>query len=130
MLEIDGFAELQTARGRAAADAVLIQCAMRLADAIRGCDLLGRIDGHRFGLIMPHASLEKCIIGAERIRKILGQAPIGMPDDTADVKITISFGITSVQQTDADGETLVRIAQQRLDRAASAGRDLVVAADA
>jgi GGDEF domain-containing protein len=48
----------------------------------------------------------------------------------ADVEITISFGITSVQQTDADGETLVRIAQRRLDRAASAGRDLVVAADA
>lgn len=130
MLEIDGFAELRTARGPAAADAVLMQCAMRLASAIRGCDLLGRIDDHRFGLIMPHTPLVKGIVAAERIRKILAKSPVGMPDDTADVEITISFGITSVQQADADRETLMRITQQRLERAAGAGRDLVIAADA
>ncbi len=33
MLEIDGFAELRTARGRAAADAVLMQCAMHASPA-------------------------------------------------------------------------------------------------
>jgi diguanylate cyclase (GGDEF)-like protein len=130
MLEIDGFAELHAARGRAAADAVLIQCAARLAGAIRGCDLLGRIDDHRFGLMLPHTKLEKGIIGAERVRRILAQTPMGLPDDNADVQITTSVGMTSVQEADADRETLIRIAEQRLDRAAGAGRDLVIAADA
>ena len=130
MLEIDGFAALRTARGRAAADAVLMQCAARLAGAIRGCDLLGRIDDHRFGLMLPHTQLEKGVIAAERVRNVLAQTPMGMPDVDADVQITVSVGITSVQESDTDRETLIRVAQQRLDRAAGAGRDLVVAADA
>lgn len=130
MLEIDGFAELRTARGPAAADAVLMQCAMRLAGAIRGCDLLGRIDHHRFGLLLPHTQLEKGVIAAERIRRILAQTPTGMPDDDTEVQITASVGMTSVQEDNADRETLIRIAQQRLARAANAGGDLVIAADA
>jgi len=130
MLEIDGFAELCATRGRAAADAVLMQYAARLAGAIRGCDLLGRIDDHRFGLMLPLTQLEKGVIAAERVRRILAQTPMGMPDDDADVQITTSVGMTSVQEADADRDTLIRIAQQRLDRAAGAGRDLVIAADA
>ncbi len=110
--------------------AVLMQCAAHLAGAIRGCDLLGRIDSHRFGLVLPLTPLDKGIIAAERFRRILAQVPMGMPDDDAEIKITVSVGITSIQQTDADHEVLIRIAEQRLDRAIGAGRDLVIAADA
>lgn len=130
VVEIDGFAELRATRGQAAADAVLIQCAARLAATIRGCDQLGRLNDHRFGLILPQTSLEKGVIAAERIRRTLAQSPMGMPDDAADARITASVGITSVQEADAERDTLIRIAEQRLDRAAGAGSDLVVAADA
>jgi diguanylate cyclase (GGDEF)-like protein len=130
VLKIDGFADLRSARGQSAANAVLIQCAARLASAIRGCDLIGRLDDQRFGLILPQTSLEKGVIAAERIRRILAQSPMGMPDDAAEVQITASIGITSVQEADAERATLIRIAEQRLDRAAGAGNDLVIAADA
>ena len=126
--ELDGFAELRAERGQSAADAVLLQCAARLASIIRGCDTLGLLDSERFGLLLTQTALENGIIAAERIRDILTETRIGMPDSDEEVQLTASVGITSLREADVERD-LLRLAQRRLERAIAAGRDRVVAVD-
>jgi|GEM_PF-2215765 len=128
-LEVDGFAELRAERGQAAADAVLLQCSARLASIIRGCDTVGLLDDERFGLLLPQTALENGIIAAERMRRILAETPIGMPDSDEDVQVTASVGITSAQEAEIDRDQLLRLAQRRLDSAVKVGRNRVVAVD-
>jgi diguanylate cyclase (GGDEF)-like protein len=128
-LELDGFAELRAERGQSIADAVLLQCAARLASIIRGCDILGLLDTERFGLILPQTALENGIIAAERVRQVLAETRIGMPDSDKDIQVTASVGITSAREAEIDRDLLLRLAQRRLERAVETGRDRVVSVD-
>ena len=126
VLEVDGLKRLTARHGLSAADAVIMQSAARIAASLRGCDVLGRLAGGRFGLILPETEVTNAAIAAERVRRQLAATPIGLPGAQQSIPVTATVGVAAIQREDAGADALSR-AQQRLDQGIREGRDRVVA---
>ena len=130
MLDIDHFKSINDSHGHAAGDAVLTQFADRLRTAIREDDLLARVGGEEFVIVMADTTAERAKETAERIRRLIGDRAFDLPDSGTDLRVTASLGIS---RHDGAGDTtpspglgdLFKHADTALYRAKSAGRDAV-----
>jgi diguanylate cyclase (GGDEF)-like protein len=101
LLDFDDFRRVNETAGHDAADAMLAISARRMCDALRGHDVVGRIDGDRFALLLTHGGgLEQTDQVIERIRKAV-ELPV-MHEGTA-MFPRVSIGSA---QYPADGEHL------------------------
>lgn len=123
-LDLDGFKDVNDRFGHAAGDAVLVAVATRLRESVRELDLVSRIGGDEFVILLPGISPEEASAIAERII-----ATVAAPFDVgaqATVAIGISIGAASAP---ADGETadaLLRSADRALYEAKIRGKNLFV----
>lgn len=120
LLDLDRFKGINDTHGHAAGDAVLETVATRLRENLRPTDLLARIGGEEFLVALPEATLGRARIAAERLCRVVGDAPITLPDGSGDVSVTISVGL-------ALGPDLHDIGDDTKDLA---GRDALRRADA
>jgi len=84
--------------GHAIGDAALLHVATILLKRVRNSDLIGRLGGDEFGLIMPNSDREGAVAKATRIAQEIGTTPIGAEGrplviDGANIFITVSFGV-------------------------------------
>ncbi len=101
LLDFDGFHRVNETAGHDAGDAMLAICARRMCEALRGHDVVGRIDGDRFALLLTHGGgQEQTDQVIERIRKAI-ELPV-MHEGTA-MFPRVSIGPA---QYPADGEHL------------------------
>ena len=128
MIDIDRFKEINDHHGHAAGDEALrcvARCAMML---LRDCDLIGRVGGDEFAVLLRETPVEEARQVGERLRQALASAA----DDeagTSALPVTISIGLSALDPGDPDIETLLHRADAALYRAKREGRDrLVVAA--
>lgn len=92
MFDVDHFKRVNDRYGHAVGDRVLQLIAARAAAVVRGGDLVGRLGGEEFGILMPGATLEEAARVAERLRQAMETA--GEADDTLP-SVTISVGIAA-----------------------------------
>ncbi len=121
-LDVDHFKRVNDAHGHSAGDAVLAAVAARAASALRAGDLLARLGGEEFGVLLPGADLASAAEVAERIRAAVGGAPIAAGERT--LIVTVSLGCAARAPGEA-GPSLVARADARLYAAKAAGRDRV-----
>jgi diguanylate cyclase (GGDEF)-like protein len=116
VLDIDGFGSINDAHGRGFGDEVLQRVADELRRVMRATDLLARIGGDKFALILLGAdgSLGSSI--AERARKAVGEA------STDERRIACSAGVASYPEDARDGATLLQLANGALRWAKGSGR--------
>ncbi len=96
-LDLDGFKEINDARGHAAGDRVLREVADRLIGAVRPMDTVSRLGGDEFVVLLPALSAPRHGMAiAERITEAL-RAPIQL--DQAEVSVTTSIGISVFDHT-------------------------------
>lgn len=120
MLDIDHFKKINDTYGHDAGDKVLAEFCKRIRDNIKKADLLGRLGGEEFGVILPYADKEEAIKVAERIREAVSLLPIepaGM--------VTCSIGVASLKKNDKP-ESILKRADIGLYRAKNGGRNRVV----
>ena len=95
----------------------------RFATVARTCsrcvDVLGRIGGEEFALLLPDADAEHAFLVAERLR-------CGFGDATPSGRCTVSVGVSSTYTTCPEREAMVRAADQALYAAKALGRDRCV----
>jgi diguanylate cyclase (GGDEF)-like protein len=121
--DIDRFKAINDEFGHAAGDRALAAVASALREACRGTDVLARIGGEEFAVVMPHTGLEEATAGAERLRAAVGS--VTDPDGTP---LSISFGVAvCASEDEADADRLLSTADQALYAAKAGGRDRVVA---
>lgn len=72
VLDLDRFKAVNDARGHAQGDEVLRRLARRLEHVVRGSDLLGRLGGGEFGILLPAADGDVALAVAERARAAIG----------------------------------------------------------
>jgi diguanylate cyclase (GGDEF)-like protein len=80
ILDVDGLKPINDRGGHAAGDAAIKEVAAALIEGTRSSDLLGRLGGDEFGVVlmdMDHAGAE--VIG-DRIRSAIGQRTVDLPD--------------------------------------------------
>jgi diguanylate cyclase (GGDEF)-like protein len=122
--DIDHFKSINDRFGHGAGDRALAAVAARLRECCRGTDLLGRVGGEEFALVMPQTDLDEGLVLAERVRRAV--ALVRDPDGES---LTISLGVAEcARPEDADPDALLRAADRALYAAKDAGRDRVLAA--
>lgn len=90
-LDIDGFAEINTAMGLSTADDILKSLANRCMDTLRFSDSFGRIGGEEFGILLPETLAYEASQCAERLREDISRLRFRNRERV--VSVTASFGI-------------------------------------
>ena len=129
VLDLDRFKKINDTFGHAAGDTVLREIARRLKSNIRSADLIARIGGEEFLVILPDTDLATARVAAERLRKVTCSTPIDIGDGHAPIHVTASIGV-SVGGNDGAGSTQVERMVDRADQALlgakSTGRNQVI----
>lgn len=125
MADLDKFKSINDTYGHCAGDAVLKEAVRRMQSSIRPYDAIGRYGGEEFLIVLPGCD-EACTFGqAERLRRQLREEDMVLGD--IPLTVTASFGATSVSPgAKAQGDLLIRTADDALYRAKREGRDRVV----
>jgi diguanylate cyclase (GGDEF)-like protein len=124
ILDPDLFRALNEARGLLAGDAVLKETANLLREECRSSDLVGRLDGGKFAVLLPHIDYEEAFQLAERLRERLARHPFSLGNEK--VFLTFSIGISSFPgDVIHDRKDLLSFAAQALARAKTAGRNRI-----
>ena len=124
IVDIDHFKNVNDEHGHLAGDAVLREVAVRLAQAMRTEDALGRWGGEEFLAVLTDTPPEGVRVMAERLRQVIAAAPFTL-DDGSQIRVTVSVGHASGTE---DAEVLVHRADDALYVAKAAGRNRVAAA--
>ena len=127
-IDLDHFKLVNDRYGHPAGDQVLVTVAGVLRASARANDLIGRLGGEEFSLMLPTASDAEGLSVAERLRHTLEGTRF---DDIApSLRLTCSIGIASVNEEGPAslGELMIR-ADRRLYAAKAAGRNRIVATD-
>ncbi len=126
-LDIDRFKLINDVHGHAAGDRTLVRIAHACQALLREGDLIGRIGGEEFLVVLPGSGLAEATEIAERLRACVEALP------EADVQrdgcsATISVGIAEMVPADLGLEGLQQRADEALYRAKAEGRNRVAAA--
>jgi diguanylate cyclase len=126
MIDIDHFKVINDTHGHATGDAVLLHFAQLLARELRENDLIGRIGGEEFSVLLPSSGAEQATRVAERMRAAVEQSRIlvrGQP-----LHFTASFGVAEFQPQELSLESLMARADAALYEAKRQGRNRVLLA--
>jgi diguanylate cyclase (GGDEF)-like protein len=124
LLDLDHFKQLNDAYGHAAGDAALIAVAEFLRRRLRETDVLARIGGEEFLILLPHTTLAAAELHVEMLCRALRETRHMLFG--ASVQVTASWGITNTSgRTDTSANELFREADFALYRAKNSGRDRV-----
>lgn len=127
MIDIDHFKSVNDCYGHAAGDRVLAGTAHAIMSNLRGEDLIGRLGGEEFGIILARSSQAEAERVAERIRAAVDQLAFDVAGAT--LRVTVSIGLAAAQGRQAETlYTLLAGADEALYRAKAAGRNRVIAA--
>jgi diguanylate cyclase (GGDEF)-like protein len=126
ILDIDFFKRINDQHGHDIGDAVLREVAATLQRHIRKSDLLARIGGEEFALVMLGTQPPGAWVVLERLRNAV--AALRIPAGGQEIGCTISIGITDRVETDVDWPMLYKRADGALYEAKERGRNRVVEA--
>jgi diguanylate cyclase (GGDEF)-like protein len=121
-IDLDRFKPINDRFDHAAGDAVLVQVAKRLADAVRDGDTVARIGGDEFVAVVEIDNENDALMVADRVREGIG-APIDIGD--RELSVTASIGLVVTTDHAADPFSLLRDADAAMYLAKEAGRDHV-----
>lgn len=124
MLDLDHFKNINDNFGHHAGDIALIAFTRACRQEIRDSDVLGRLGGEEFGLMLPETTLENAQQLAERIRK--ATADIRIPQDGQIITITVSIGVVELRADDQSLTSILRRADRAMYQAKQNGRNQVV----
>ena len=122
ILDIDHFKSINDRFGHPAGDTVLRMVAKRTTESLRSRDVVGRLGGEEFGVILPAADTSTAQIACDRMREALCASPIATSD--AIIQVTASIGVAQLQDDD-DAARLIARADAALYEAKNAGRNQV-----
>ena len=118
--DIDHFKDVNDTHGHDRGDAVLQSVAYEMRKSLRSFELLYRLGGEEFLVVLPGVDLGGGVVVAERLRKTIEACRPGGLD------VTLSFGVSAAAGSEVDYERLFKAADEALYAAKAAGRNCVV----
>jgi diguanylate cyclase (GGDEF)-like protein len=119
-LDLDDFKRINDAHGHATGDAVLRLVADAMRSAVRQADVVGRLGGDEFGVLMPETDGAVAHAAASRLAAGIRTVFRGTPS------VTASVGVVAAAGTEAGTDDLLRTADQAMYQAKRGGKDRVV----
>lgn len=126
IIDIDGLKRINDVWGHAAGDLALRHFAEVASRGTRVRDVLGRLGGDEFGLLMPDSAPSQAFRIIETIRLELLAAPVPGLESSDPLLVTISSGITAVDTPADTVQTAIARADAALYQAKAGGRNCTV----
>ncbi len=126
MLDIDRFKTVNDTLGHAAGDRVLCEIADRLTAAMAPGDLLARIGGEEFLVVLPDCPVPMAERAAENLRRLVANQPVLLARGQGPLRVTTSVGIAVSEPGLRPSDVLDR-ADQALLSCKMNGRNRVLA---
>jgi len=127
LFDVDHFKQVNDRHGHPAGDEVLRELGERAVRQVRSVDLVGRLGGEEFVVIMPETSLAGAVVVAERFRAAVADEPFVPRGLSEKVQVTVSVGIAVTGEGSDTIDTLLKRADDALYAAKHAGRNRVIA---
>jgi diguanylate cyclase (GGDEF)-like protein len=124
-MDIDFFKKINDTYGHPVGDQVICSLAYSCAGLVRAQDIVGRLGGEEFAILLPNANLHEAIQIAQRIKQWCQEQCLQINGNS--IRFTCSFGVAALAPG-WDSKTLLRAADGALYRAKAAGRNRVVTA--
>ena len=121
LLDIDHFKEVNDVHGHQMGDRVLVDFTRRIQPLLRRMDLLARVGGEEFVVMLPDTEGVDAMAVAQRIL-----AQVCEPDDRSLPHITTSIGVAVWQPEDRQVDDLLVRADRALYKAKAEGRNRIV----
>ncbi len=130
-VDIDYFKRINDNYGHKAGDIALQKFAVTCHEVVRQTDLVGRMGGEEFAILLPETDLGRAREIAERLRKRVEESELSLPDGETVLHFTVSIGLTLLpaagEKTELDA--LLHKADMALYQAKNAGRNRVLIAE-
>jgi len=123
MLDIDHFKQVNDVHGHAAGDKVLSKMVSIASSVLRQEDLIGRLGGEEFAIILVDSDVEAAARVADRIRLAIKQ--VKFPSETGPFNVSVSIGVSEPLYNEASINDALERADAALYRAKRSGRDRV-----
>lgn len=123
MLDCDDFKRINEGLGHAAGDVVLRGIGRRLRQATRASDVLGRVGGDEFLLLLPGTGLQEASLVAEKLRLSVAGRPLLHAQGA--VHVTISLGVVQLGQNTLSIEEVLSLSRLALKASKADGKNLV-----
>jgi diguanylate cyclase (GGDEF)-like protein len=124
MIDIDHFKRVNDTYGHLTGDEVLRAVSSRMRGTLRKDDLLARLGGEEFAVLLEWLSLADIVETAERLRGVIAATPIATA--TSALEVRVSIGVAHRRPDDADLQALLARADRALYVAKNDGRNRVV----
>lgn len=127
MLDIDFFKKVNDSHGHKVGDLVLVKLAEVCRQTLREVDIIGRVGGEEFVILLPETDIVEATEVAERLRESIAKLKVplegGLP-----LHFTVSIGVTSLASKDDNLDVLLNQADKALYEAKETGRNKVCVA--
>jgi diguanylate cyclase (GGDEF)-like protein/PAS domain S-box-containing protein len=123
LFDADHFKGVNDRHGHPAGDVVLRHLAAALTATFRACDLIARIGGEEFAVLLPSVALEGAQLIANQL--VLSVAAQTVDVGSSQVHYTVSGGVASMEAGVAGLDALMKRADEALYAAKAAGRNRI-----
>lgn len=125
MIDVDHFKAVNDRYGHAVGDEALVAVANACREGKRSSDIVGRLGGEEFAMLLPETDLDQARIVAERVRRSV--AASALEAHGVHFNVTASVGFAAAAVSMSGFEALLHTADQALYQAKAEGRNRTVA---
>ncbi|QCN96540.1 PleD family two-component system response regulator (plasmid) [Azospirillum argentinense] len=127
LFDIDHFKVVNDSYGHTVGDEVLKEVSSRASRNLRTFDLVARLGGEEFVVVLPDTDAEAALTVAERLRTRIADTLFKVTADVGEIPVTVSIGVTVGGRLGDTAEGLIRRADEALYEAKRAGRNRTIA---
>ncbi|WP_313701433.1 diguanylate cyclase [Achromobacter sp.] len=123
MCDLDHFKHINDTWGHAIGDGVLQHFASMLRTQLREIDLVGRIGGEEFAVVLPDTDIERAHVFARNVQRRIADTPY--LSEGRHIPLTVSIGISALHTKDDDAELALSRSDRALYYAKQRGRNRI-----
>lgn len=123
ILDIDHFKEVNDKHGHVAGDDVLKVFAHRLQDNLRSFDMVARLGGEEFVVVLPDTTPHMTYFIAERLRRAVADKPVKCSVPEGEISISTSIGGAVIEPGDYEVQEILDRVDKYLYEAKNGGRN-------
>lgn len=124
MMDIDHFKAINDTYGHQVGDQVIQKLGRLCQATLRDIDIVGRIGGEEFAIILPETGRESAAEVAERMRAMIAGSVVPLPQGMP-LHFTVSIGVATLAEAETNLDTLLGYADKALYAAKHGGRNRV-----
>lgn len=129
-LDIDHFKKYNDNNGHQNGDVLLKQISALMKKSSRKSDIVARLGGEEFCILLPHTDKDGAAIKAEKLRRIVEGTKFAYGEKQPMGFISISLGVSEYPSTCSDAEGLIKVADDALYHVKETSRNKVALATA